>query len=528
MATFKGYTFYATPYSHVRGRFKILGRCGLLGTAVTRTHGIGSRVQSGDFTNASPTVLNVSPTTGLKVGQKLQTSATVPANTTITNIAGTTLTLSQSATATSPGFAFYTYDRIEVQGAIYDFPSLEELAENIAVDDVGLVMRTDAYLRQSLTGGQVINVAADDNVTLLFEDVYYAAFGVGSLAYRATNGQNYSDELDTLSGTAYSYPFQYNGSRYTVSKYDQPEHVPEESEGVVGGGTLQRFVATKDTLFAFTSDGLYAIEGDAGVFRTRKVDETLRLATRSSVDVMLDEVWAYTNRGLVIIGPAGVRREVSAPLIGTLIPGAAITDESTDETTTQLTTFLTCDEHNREVRLCIRSGGTSTIYLYNALTDRFSTIVDSAAGTEVVAEVYAPYLQSIVWAPTSAGANTPLYTYHATTKRSEYDVLFQPITGDKSAFTLKQWADYDLLFTEVGDSSLTIIPSVNDVTLGTAVTSTVQNGDRRFVGGFPLDAGMAHTTQIGFLPGVDTGAGWFLAGLSVRWTPLPMGDQVQK
>lgn len=529
MATFKGYAFYATPYSHVRGRFKLIGKCGVLGgSAAERTHGVGRRVQLGDFTNGSPTVLNVSNVVGLKIGQRLQTTATVPANTTITNIAGTTLTLSQNATATNAALSFYTYDRLEIEGVIYDFETLENLGEAIAAGDTGLVMRTDAYLKQTLVGGAIAGGAAADGPTILFEDAYYTSFSDSAFDYRATNGQNYSPALaSVVGGAVYTYPFTPNHARLTVSKFDQPDHVPDENELVVGSGYVHRLIATKDSLFAFTSDGLYAIEGDAGVFRVRAVDQTLRLATRSSVDVMLDEAWAYTNRGIVVIGPEGVRREISAAFVGDLIAGGAITSESADATIYQLRTLLTCDERNREVRLCIRSSGTSTIYLYNALTDKFTTVSDSGAGTEVVAECYVPFLESIVWSPSVAGANTPLYRYDTNgLTRTDDAIRFQPLFGTKEPFTLKQWSDFELVFRNCGSSSFAIDMKVNGDDATLAVAGTVQNGLRRYVSGMPLAHGVGPSASFGFNSQANGGSGWQLVGLSARWSLL--GNQVQK
>lgn len=533
MATFKGYAFYATPYSHVRGVLKVRGRVGALGvTAPVRTHGIGTRTQIGDFTSGSPTVLNVGPITGIVVGQALSGYAGIPAGATVIAVSPTTITMSANATATNAAQSFLTHDFLDIGlgiGQELRFDALVTLAESLADEDVGIVMRTDASMGQILSGGSVSASEINDNVTLLFEDVYYAvAPAPASLAFSATNAANYDPQIDEMSASgSYAYPFVPKWSRVTVSKYDQPEHVPEENELTIGSGYVHRLVATKDSLFAFTSDGLYAIEGDAGVFRVRAVDQTLRLATRSSVDVMLDEVWAYTNRGLVVIGPSGVRREVSGAIIGDLIAGATITDETTDETTNQLNTFLTCDERNREVRLCIRSSGTSTIYLYNALTDKFTTVSDTGAGTEVVAECYVPFLESIVWSPSVAGASTPLYRYDTNgLTRTDDAIRFQPLYGTKEPFTLKQWSDFELLFRNVGSSSFTIDAKVNGSTAYSAVTGTVQNGLRRYVTGLPLNDAMAPSASFGFESNANGGSGWQLVGLSARWVPI--SQQVQK
>lgn len=531
MATFKGYSFYATPYSHVRAKFKILGRVGDLGvTATVRTHGIGRRTAQGDFLIGTNTILNVTNTVGMKIGQTVTENVRVPANTTITNIVGTTVTMSNNATGTAGASLFATYDRLEIQGVLYDFASLEGLADALALDDTGLIMRSDAYLRQVLDVSlAVVNAGADDNATILFEDVFYPTQGSSALGFRATNGQNYSPTLEGFSGASYTYPITPNYARSTVSKFEQPDHVPEENEVVIGSGYLHRYVPTTDTLFAFCSDGLYAIEGDAGVFRVRMVDPTLKLATRSSVGVMSNVVWAYTNHGLVSIGPNGVDRELSALTVGDRIPGGEITTPNDAPGQSHQRAFVTCDERNREVRLCIRDSGVSTIWLYNTLTDKFTTIVDSGTGVEVVAECYAPYLESIVWSPSAIGAGTPLYIYEADgTTRDDASIAFQPIYGTKEPFTLKQWSDFDFLFRNVGGgSSFLIDTKTNGDDAFSEVTSTLdQQGNRRFVTGMPLAHAMAPGCAFGFAAQSQGDAGWQLVGMSARWVPI--SQQVQK
>jgi hypothetical protein len=528
LATFKGYAVYVTPYSHVRGKFKILGRVGALGvTSTVRTHGIGVRTAQGDFTNTSPTVLNVTNVVGLKIGQSLAENANIPANTTIANLVGTTITMSNNAIGTAGASLFASYDRFEIQGVRYDFASLEGLADALALGDTGLIMRTDAYLRQTLDSSLVVvNNGADDNATILFEDVFYPTQGSSALNFRATNGQNYSPTLNSFTGAVYTHLLAPNYARLTVSKLDQPDHVPEENELVIGSGYIHRLIPTKDTLFAFCSDGLYAIEGDGGVFRVRLVDETLRLATRSSVDVMSDMLWAYTNRGFVSIGGNGVDREISTLTIGDLIPGAAITTTNDDPGASHTRTFVTCDERNREARLCIRASSTSTIYVYNVATDKFTTIVDSSSGSEVVAECYAPYLESIVWSPSVTAPNTPLYRYATDgTTRSDGAVAFQHIYGDKQPFTLKQWSDFEFLFRNVG-GAMTLDMKVNATDAFSAVAGTLHNDARHYIAGMPLNHAMAPSASFGFTTLSQGGSGWQLVGLGARWVPI--SKQVHK
>jgi hypothetical protein len=526
VAAYNGYTFYAAPYSHVRGVFKVRGRVGNTGaTATSRTHGIGTREQQGDFTNGSPTVLNLTITEGLVAGQVLEPNARIPAGTTILSVVGTTMTMSQNATATAGASVFQAYDTITIQGVTYTFASLEGLATAFYDADYPLMMRINEYVKQTLdaSGVPVSNVSGVNAVTILFEDLFYTSFGVGGFSYAATNGQNYSPVISA----SYAYPFNSVPGRLMSSKFEQPEHVPGENETLVGSGNVHRIIATKDALFAFTSAGLFRVTGSGFPFTTRLIDETLRLATSSCVGAMLDKLWAYTNRGLVVIGPMGVEREVSQAVVGDLIPGSSIVDATVEAD--QLNTFLTCDERNREVRLCIRSSGTSTIYLYNALTDRFSTIVDTGAGSEVAAECVAPFLGSaLVWSPTVAGATTPLYRYATDgTTRTDETIRFQPIYGTKEPFTLKQWSDFEFLFRNVGLSTFTINATVNGATAYSGVAGTArQDGTRAYVTGMTLADAMAPSASFGFDSATDGGSGWQLVGMSARWVPL--SQQVQK
>lgn len=531
MAMFKGYAFYATTYGHVRGVFKIRGSVGDLGSAgapaAQRIHGIGTRSQQGDFTSGNANILNVTNTAGLAIGQELDDRAIplIQPGATITNIVGTTVTMSSPATGTLATATFDSFDRIEIGGTVYRFDDVRELNENITVANVPLLARSDAYMVQEVNGATATPGRADGNITLLFEVPYYQT-NSAPVTFRATNGQNYVPPLESLTGTVYTYPITARYNLLTFSKLDQPEHVPSENELPVGSGVIYRLITTKDALFAFCSDGLYRVTGDAGVFRVDLVDEKLQLASSSAVDTMQNRVWAYTNRGMVRIGPGGVETEISDARVKDVLPGATL-DPSTDAATGSYSTFLTCDPHNREVRLCIRVGTTSTIYLYNTLTDSFTTIVD-ATTSDVRSEVFAPFESGILWTATGSGSTRPIYEYSSSVYRTDYDLRFQPFTGDGNAFSLKQWADFDFLFIDSPDAARTLIPTINGTALSSAVSSTDHNGDRRFVSGVTLDSGISHMLQVGFTPGTDAGQGWRLSGTSLRWTPMRIGDQVQK
>jgi len=87
----------------------------------------------------------------------------------------------------------------------------------------------------------------------------------------------------------------------------------------------------------------------------------------------------------------------------------------------------------------------------------------------------------------SSGSTRPLHRYATDgTTRTDSLVDYQAFAGDRSPFTLKQWSDFDLLFRSVGDSAMTLYPRVNgNPYTGATISSTVQNGERRFVSGEP-------------------------------------------
>jgi len=76
-----------------------------IGLSVTNV--AGSLTFTGNTTNGSPTIASVSSVSGLFIGQVI-TGTNIPANTTITAIGSTTVTLSNNATGTATGTTFTT------------------------------------------------------------------------------------------------------------------------------------------------------------------------------------------------------------------------------------------------------------------------------------------------------------------------------------------------------------------------------------------------------------------------------------
>lgn len=95
--------------------------------------GINYRAITGDTTSGTDTILNASATTGLAIGQSI-IGIGVAAGTTITNISGTTITISANASATNVGTALECSDTITIATTdVYSAYALERSTGTVSI-----------------------------------------------------------------------------------------------------------------------------------------------------------------------------------------------------------------------------------------------------------------------------------------------------------------------------------------------------------------------------------------------------------
>lgn len=494
VVTFKGYTFYAGRRLQSQVAIEVPAGWGLLFGSAERRYGIGGRSFSGD-THSNTTIDNISAANmvGLAVGQAV-TGVEIPANTTITAIPGpSSITISNAATGTTVGSSCVAFDRIEIAGVVGDSYYPQGLAQQFYAQD--FLCYPSAHSDE---------LAANLGVSVLLTR-YWG--GSSALTLRATNGANYSPQLPEITDTAMTVEFDEKPNRYHWSKDQQPEAVPILGFAFVGAGTLYRMIGTRDAVYMFCSDGLHRLSGDGGDWRTDPVDPTLVLAARNAVDVLQDQIFAYSNRGLVSVSDAGGITEVSTGVIGDLIPGAAYADT--------WDTYLACDELHREAWLSFWSSNNSVSYVWNTLTKAFTTVDDT---TDWTAMAYSRALRSLVIGSDAAPQNDVLYFEDdaSTTRMGGMDVRLQPLyMGDP--FTLKQFIGVDHLFSGVG-SAMTLVPSY-DGTNYTALTVPAGTLESRVMAPVPRNA-PAIGTRIapGFtLSSGGTSNNWSWRGASVTF-----------
>lgn len=503
VAAFKGRVFFNAPRIRCNKALKIPGPTGSLSTAAERASGIGSRVVTGDVSNGSFDITNVSDTTGLAIGQNLLMSGAMN-NGTISAIVGTTVTISASnpSAVTAAGVTCTFSDVIQIDGTSIALSSLFD--GNRAAASAGARFVYDV-------GAASYVFTGTSTWTMTWPPSFRIEKLVASSAdmtLRATNGASYFPELPDISESALSVSADPRTNRYFSSLDQQPEAVPAGHYGFVGAGVIYRMVSTRDALYFFCSDGLHRLSGDDFPWQVDPVDPKLVLSARNAVDTLGDTIWAYTNRGLVAIENDAVR-EISTEVLGdaSTLPGAAYSDT--------WDTFLTCDELHREVWLTLRSGGNSVSYVYNTLTKAFTTVDDD----EWSCMAYSRALQSLVIGAVSS--NPDVLYFEADTSATRMpgaELRFQPFTMGEP-FTDKEFVEVDYLF-EGASSVLTLVPSF-DGTNYTAVSVTGSSVESHGVVPVPRDApAQARRLAPGFtLSAGGTAQRWSFRGASVLWMP---------
>lgn len=303
VATYKGSLFAANVRGPLSTVFSYtLSSAALSGTAT----GVGFRTYTGDVTNGSDQILNLSSTVGLEKGQVVIGTG-VPANTAniyITNISGTTVTLSSTLGATAVGASMTFYDAIKVDGQW--IPAADP--------NIYLILHgTGAYEMFKITPP-----AGGFNTTFVLRSISRAA---GSGTIQATHGEEYGPPLPDYDGTPKALTQDTQPGVITWSKKDEPEHFTPGGYAFVGdkGKAILGLVPTRDALFILKEDGVFrltgsgATEGIASPWRIDPYDPTTFCILPSSVKPLNGRCYFLSQRGVVAFGDGGAEL-VSLPI----------------------------------------------------------------------------------------------------------------------------------------------------------------------------------------------------------------------
>lgn len=173
---------------------------------------------------------------------------------------------------------------------------------------------------------------------------------------------------------------------YARSDYNEAESVPLYNYAQVGSSsaTLYRIIAQGDSLWFFTSEGLFRLTGtDETDFTLRPFDMTVHLVAPDSVVATGNKVWAWTDDGIVSISEAGVDH-ISQPIDKVLRELRATFESNTPDMSAELAirTFALGYESEHEYRIWLPTttadAYATQCYVYNFLTGTWTRHVVSA------------------------------------------------------------------------------------------------------------------------------------------------------
>lgn len=276
--------------------------------------------RTGDISIGTNTILNVSGTVApaIAIGQ-LVTGTGIPANTTVTNVSGTTVTMSANATATTVGLAIRFRDTLTIDGDSFYANNTEDLANKyfavgasgVPADDI----ESTAYSLIKIVNRQSAGVdvygyylSGFDDLPgqMLFED---KALG-GTVWYlTSSKGASFSPVLPN-SGTTVASSNETKKNRLYVAKPLQPEAVPLLSYFDVGSADkdIYRVIALRDSAFIFKGDGIFRMTGDSRTtFAVAIFDNTAVLKGIETAVKLNNQIFCYTTQGASSVSDNGVQ-----------------------------------------------------------------------------------------------------------------------------------------------------------------------------------------------------------------------------
>lgn len=236
------------------------------------------------------------------------------------------------------------------------------------------------------------------------------------------------------------------------SKFQQPEAVPTSNTINVGNPNFEwlRCLPLRNSVIVLKADGLFQLTGTTFPFTVTTLDTGTILTAPESCAVMNNQVFAYTNQGVVSIaetGPGIISRPIEnilQPLSSYLYPNFPMVTFGTAYQTDRkylMSTISSDDDFDKATRQ----------YVYDTITESWTT-----------------YSYPIpVWDILESPDDHRLYVASAT---SAYPFVFQ----ERKSFTRIDFADIELPVTITGSSGLIVnLADTSTVTVGWSLVQLV-------------------------------------------------------
>lgn len=506
VTTFKDVTFYnATQAWHTRS-IKAAYVWGALSTTDEISYGIGSRSVS--VTTNSTVNMTAASVTGLAVGQAVSGSG-IPASTYISAISGSgpyTITITHAATNSTTTARTFV-DVIEIDGTKIEVSTWRAFLQSLGDANSTSTLQVVALPSSAVPANSL--VVDDTTVTLTLP-----VSGTGPFTIRATNGQNYSPPLPTMSQTAVSSTADARTNRVYYSKISAPETVSPDAYFTVGHETILRLFATTDTLFAFCSDGIYKIDGQGDNWSVTPFDPDTILLAPDAIDSIDNQIYALTTAGFVSFTDSGGISKISSPLVGNDFRALWKQFQSTDPALPYTWAVqVAADKYRNEVWINFndtdddQSAFVKT-FIWNTDTNTFTTQTTEQS----IGVAYIPYRQSIVVATSSGSPLRVQLRKYSDTLYMSATLEFNPVVGDDIGY-LKQWIDTTLLFQTLA-GTVTVTPSFEATAYSTPYTLAAGSNFEHVVA---LLRDYAYNKHCRFGIAIAGTSNWSLLGLTFRY-----------
>lgn len=306
-------------------------------------------------THSNTTIDTISSMTSIAVGQSISGTG-IPTGTFITavNGGGSSITISQSATASSGGVT------LTITG--------DSASQAIRDTALSLVRVINRYASSTLYAYYISGVSDLPGMI----SVQSRTVGASTFYALSSRGTCWSPSLPT-SGTTQASTSSVNKNYIYYSKSQQPEHVPPGNYIPVGSAdkNILRILALRDSLFILKEDGVFYLTGtDSTNFQVWPLDYTTNLVSAESAVSLNNQIYAFTTQGVVSITQNGVAimsRAIEKDLTSLIVQ---------NYTTLQTTSFGVAYESSRAYYLfCISNAsdtGPTQYYRYNYITNTWT------------------------------------------------------------------------------------------------------------------------------------------------------------
>ncbi len=283
---------------------------------------------SGADTHTNTTLDNVADTSYIEIGWKV-TGTGIPASTTVANIVGSTVTLSQAATGTASITAtFITNDTVTLGGVAYSFgtteitsgagsPQVQVGLTGVAAADIDSTARSfirviNRYASNTTVYAYYLSDPSDLPGQLMVEEKGIGAAPFTIMCSDSDIGAMFFPQPPVSPTTTTECTSTNDEKQHYVyfSKSEQPEAVPLLNYLPVGSANsaILRIVALQSSAIIIKEDGVFRLTGvDSNSFVVEELDLTVRCKAAESVAALANQVYMLSNQGVVTITESGIQ-----------------------------------------------------------------------------------------------------------------------------------------------------------------------------------------------------------------------------